>query len=142
MGQIKFLSSLLLFSLFVLAVVNFSFDFSSLNDSNTSLEQSGYYQNNLGINQSLIYFQEGADSKQSSFYQSIIAEGSDNLQSGGVFETTSYAINSTKNSIIAGQGAVTGGDQRFNIFFGVILGMIGIMAFLYVWKTWKSGDVE
>lgn len=143
MGEIKFITGIALFIIFVVAILGFATNFSS--DNNSVLNISGDNQLNKQntLTGGLDTFKLDVNQSAGEFAQSAISEGDSTTRTGGQFKV---GLPSLFSSLSEGLGIVKNkifGDSPaffwLFTFFTSILVSIGIR---YVWKTWKGGNPD
>lgn len=146
MGEIKFVGSLLLIALFVMAIVGYVVNFQNDNSAVVLLtdEQSmGGLQTSLEENLTLM----GYDVNQASigFMNSTADEqGTDvTTKTGGQFKLGMKSVLDTFSSIRNVINQNIFGGKKGLIFFMTMLGVfMTYVAIRYVWKTWKGGNPD
>ena len=113
MGQIKYMISLAFIMIFTLAVVNYGVGFAIDNDE---INSSAFGFGNAELDAQDFAFRTGSTLKQSGRNSSIIAT----IQTLGVIEDT----------------LLGGKDGGFGVIVNLIVGMLILIGFMYVYKTW------
>ena len=142
MGQIKFLTSLVLISLFVVAMLTFAINFASDNSASISLADDSDYpgiQSNLEDNVETFYSDMGTATNAT--YQSTISSQTEATEGGTAFKVgPGTALLMAKNSITAGYTKLFG--PEFGIFLTAFLSLLGLISLLYIYKTWAGRNPD
>lgn len=140
MGAIKFIGSLTLVVLFVIAVSTFAFKFETDNDSSIGISDTGEYNRLSKLNQTIEAADTTANGKLSIFTNSSIESDADNIKTGSPFKIgTTGAFEGTINATRTGFNTLLGGDSSAVIFFTALSSILVIMAIAYAWALWKGG---
>jgi len=147
MGQIKFIGGIMLFGLFVLAVLSYAVWYAS--DNNAVVDISSDSDLNTlktNINSNLDTIRINTTSSSQSFAESDIDIGSETTKTGGVFKAL---LTSTITPITSSIGAINthlfggkGNPRGFGVIMTTLITFLSIVALLYIWKTWKGGSPD
>jgi len=137
MGQIKFISSMIMIGLFSIAIVVFAIQFGVDNESAVLLGDDPEYakvQNNLvGDIQT---FRDDSNSSITTAMTSTQEAGDQSASSGGQFKVgVGTAISVTTTVITLGFNKIFGIDTGFGIFLTAITSLLVWIGGLYIWKT-------
>lgn len=145
MGQIQFTTSLVLIALFAFAILGFSINFASDNNSNISLSNDPelnelYYSSN----DSLLNFSSGSQSTYNSIVDTTIEPTSSGTsQSSGPFAITpGNVVGVVKNILQVGYQKIFGTGAGFGIFITAFTGLLVFIIGLLIWKTWAGRNPE
>ena len=144
MGQIKFLSGLLMASLFAIAIIGFSINFANDNGSAVNIandpDLSGVKGN---MEEDMQQFYLDANTSSSSMYESTISTQTEATEGGTSFKVGPATALSAGNRVLTiGYKKIFGSDSNFGIFLTALIGMLGLIAALFIWKAWKGGQVD
>lgn len=144
MGQIKFISGLLMASLFAIAIIGFSIGFANDNSSSINIasdsELSGVKGNMEGDMQQ---FYLDANTSSSAMYESTISTQTEATEGGTSFKVGPATALTTGNRVLTtGFRKIFGSDSSFSIFLTALIAMLGLIAALFIWKAWKGGQVD
>jgi len=144
MGQIKFISGLLMASLFAIALIGFSINFANDNSSVINIasdsDLSGVKGNMEGDMQQ---FYLDANTSSSSMYESTISTQTEATEGGTSFKVGPATALTTGNRVLStGFKKIFGADANFGIFLTSLIAMLGLIAALFIWKAWKGGQVD
>ena len=139
MGQIRFIVGLVMAALFAVAIISFAIGFA--NDNSAFVD--------LSNNSKISSFSTDTDTNMESFTTTVNGSGKaffenkligeDTETAGGQFKTNTLGVVATMSSIITlGFQEIFGQDTNFGIILGAITGLFALMAWLYIWKTWKG----
>lgn len=144
MGQIQFVTSLVLISLFVFALGTFAVNFAEENSASVSLADDKAFNQVKGINGTIETFYDETNGSSTSFFKSSVEAGSETTATGGQFKVgPGNALTATKNAIDSAFGSIFGEDKgNFGVFFTALVAILTSVLFLYIWKTWKGGTPD
>jgi len=139
MGQIQYITSIIMIALFTVAILGFGVGFASDNSAPISISDDPeliLLQTNVEGN--LSDFRGDSESTYQSIVESSIESG-DTTPSGGQFAITPIsAVPVTKNILKVGYIKIFGTGSGFGIFITTFLSIITFMLAMYVWKTWAG----
>jgi len=140
MGEIKFVTGLLLTTLFTLAIVMFVIQFGDENDSAVLLSNDSDYS---GIQDSLVGdvqdFNEDAEDSVDTLMSTTQEAGDQSASSGGQFKVGAFTMIRMATVIITVVFTkIFGDDIGFGIFLTAITSILVWMIGLYIWKAWKG----
>jgi hypothetical protein len=142
MSQIQWTVSLVLASLFTIAIIGFAVNFAIDNDASVNIiddpELNTLYTKAQG-NQS--GFNTGSEDTYASIINSSISptSASGTTTTAGQFSITPVnMIGVVTNILSVGYSKVFGSDSGFELFLGTFLSMILLITGLYIWKTWAG----
>ena len=140
MGQINFITSLVLIGLFTIALLGFALNFASDTGAEVSLaSDSEIMAMSSGIEANTSAFTSSANQTYYDIVGSSVETG-DTTTSGGQFALTPInAIGTVRNIMLVGYHKIFGTDSGFEIFILTFLAMLTFIIGLYIWKTWKGG---
>ena len=140
MGQIKFLSSIFMTTLFAVAVVAFVINFGIDNDATILLSNDSDY---AGLQSDLVgdvqTFNVNANTSGDTIMSTTQESGDQSASSGGQFKVgTGTAISSATKVLSVGFKKIFGEDTGFGIVFTLISSLLVFISGLYIWKAWKG----
>lgn len=129
--------ALVMISLFSLAIIGFAINFASDNNSVIDIADDPQILSlNTNVKSNLSSFREGSESTYQSIIESSIETG-ETTPSGGQFAITPLnALFVAKNILQVGYIKIFGTGSGFGIFLGTLLGVIGFIFALFIWKAW------
>lgn len=139
-GQISFVKSLLLTSVFAICITLFFLGFALDNNTSVSIADDPNFNSTIekALNNLSTYRIETINATES-FYASEIQEG-ETVRTGGQFKLgPSTALSSTDNVLQQGFKSIFGEDSEFGFIFSTLIIFLSFMLGLYIWKTWKGG---
>ena len=140
MGQIKFISGLLMSILFAIAIIVFAINFANDNDSKVNIAQDSDFSDlttNLKADSQDFYL--NANTSSSSMYESTISTQTEATEGGTSFKVGPLtAVSAGKRILSNGFSKIFGADSGFAVFFTVLIAMLGLISTLYIWKAWKG----
>ncbi len=146
MGQIKFLTSLVMITVFVIAVVSYGIGFATDNAVAVSLSNNSDF-SGLGSDLTDISATGFSEFNASDvgFAESEISAGSESFRTGGVLKE--FGKNSTVTGVYrvlsAVQNTIFGGREGgFGVVFNSLIFVLGIISALYIYKTWRGGNPD
>lgn len=141
-SQIQWTISLVLIGLFTVAIIGFSINFASDNNSPINiandLELSNLY---TQTGENLSGFNTGSEDTYASIINSSISpsSASGTTTTAGQFSITPINIIGIVTNILkVGYSKIFGNGAGFQIFLTTFLGMIVFITALYIWKTWAG----
>jgi len=134
------ITSFAMIMLFTIAILGFAIGFANDNDSAVRIDQDS------NISTMDVFTQSGLDNFKgdsaqtySSIVNTTIESGSDVIKSPSVFTISWRNLFSTMSNImLVVTATIFGGDETFAIFTTTFISVIGILAALYVIKTWRG----
>lgn len=143
-GTINVIVSLMLITLFSIAVIGFASNWGEDNNAAVSIiddvQISNLYNN---AQDNATEFRGDSQSTYSSIVNSSIEAGSQTTPTGGQFAiTTEGAVKTTFAIFLLTYINIFGGNPQFAIFVTVAGGLILFIIALYFWKTWRSGQPD
>ena len=145
MGQIRFITSLVMISLFAIAIVSYAVGFASDNDSTVTIAGDELASLNTDIKaqqqQAFLEYNSSSDS----FMKSSIKSGDEVFESGGAFK--SMGQNSTVKGVynilnIAENKLLGGKDGGFGVFINSFIFLLGFIFIAYIYKTWVGKNPD
>ena len=140
MGQTQLIISIVMASLFAIAILGFATQFALDNDAAVSVADDpelSLMQSNLQGNTS--DFTSQSENTYSSIINSTITPGSDVIPSTAVFSLTPSSLGRVLYSITGtAYQKIFGTDGGFAVFFGIFIALIVLLFALYVYKTLKG----
>jgi len=144
MGQIKFMTSLILISLFVIAVITFSINFAIDNETRISLADDSEFssiQSDLEANVTTFY--NDANTSVEAIGKTTISSQTEATEGGTAFKVGPWtALSMAKSSITAGFTKIFGADSGFGVFLTSFLAMLGIIMGFYIYKTFAGRNPD
>jgi len=138
MGQIKFMSSLVLIGLFVIAILSFGINFGSENDTRVNIDSAGNYS---GIKTSLESDVEVAyddtNTSVGALMKSTISSQTDATEGGTAFKVGPFTtVRFVSTAMKSAYQSIFGSE--FGVLITAFFTLIGIIMGFYIWKTWKG----
>ena len=141
MGQISFLKAGAFFLIFAIAITAFATNFANDNGTSVSITNNSNiqdYKDNLD-SQVTVVVNEANGSSQA-FFESTVGEGDETTVTGGQFKVglTGF-VNTIKDTASVAYSSIFGSGEGFGFVFTIFGSVLAIIAFLFIWKTWKGG---
>ena len=138
MGEIKFVTSLVLISLFTIAILSYVINFGCDNNSEVRLTDDAEFNSSLNsIKSEVTTFKSQTNSSSKGFFESEIAEGSDTTKTGGAFKvglgTMLDSLNVVSSVVFS---KIFGNDIAFGIFLTAFSALMVYIGFRYILQTW------
>lgn len=144
MGQIKFMSSMVMIALFAIAIVVFSGMFAIDNNSMISIDNDTDYsgiRDNIESNIKIYYGEVNTSAE--SMYKSTISSQTEATEGGTSFKVgIGTGLSLAKTSITTAYTKIFGEDSGFGIFFTALLSVLGLISFMYIYKTWAGRNPD
>lgn len=139
-SQISLVVSLVMIALFSIAIISFTIDFASDNNSAVSLIDDPEYSSlTSNTRTNLSTFKDDAQDTYSSIVSTTVEPGSDVVRSAGSFSVTwSNVFGVTFNIMRVAYKKIFGESENFGIFITSFLALIVFIAGLYIIKTWRG----
>lgn len=140
MGTINFTKSLVFIALFTIAILTFTINFASDNNSPIDISNDPELSNLKSDTETLAKdISEDSEDQYQSIIDSTIEPGSEVIQSSGPFAITpKNVISVVKNILNVGYVKIFGTGSGFGVFLTTFSGMLVFIIGLFVWKTWKG----
>lgn len=144
MGEIKFITGLVMLSLFAIAVISYAIGFGIDNDASVNINTDAQIQGiNTSVDTGIEEFRKDSDNASSGFFSTEINAGDDTTRSGGQFKLGFKSLKDTFKSITdATKITIFGGSEYFGIVLTALISLIVYIGFRYIWKTWKGGNPD
>lgn len=144
MGQRQLLTALVMFSVFVLAIISFSIGYAVDNDASVSLgDDSEITSLNVTVKEKTSTLKEQSNSSSIAFFESDIGEGDQTTRTGGQFKVgLGNLLGVTKDVLSVGYTKIFGSGGGFGFVLVAFSSLMVYIAFLYIWKTWKGGNPD
>lgn len=141
MGQIKFMTSIIMAALFAIAIITFTINFGLDNKSAVNLNNDSEF---VTIKDDMLG--EVSDFKDSdvpvssdALITSTIEPGDETVATGGQFKVgVGTSMKMVAKSLTAGFNKIFGKDTGFGIFLSALTALMLWALGLYVWKTWRG----
>jgi len=144
MGQIKFLTSIILIALFTISLITFAINFAIDNDTDISLADDDDFvniQSNLEAN--ITTFYSDMNTSSDAMHKSTINTQTESTEGGTSFKVGPLtALNMARKSIIAGYTKIFGSGSGFSIFLTALISILGLISAMYIWKTWAGRNPD
>ena len=144
MGQIKFISGLLMASLFAIALIGFAVNFANDNFSPVNIASDSELTGVKGsMEGDMQQFYLDSNTSSGAMYESTISTQTEATEGGTSFKVGPTTALTTGNRVLStGFKKIFGSDGSFSIFLTALIGMLGLIAALFIWKAWKGGQVD
>jgi|TARA_B100000315_G_scaffold257695_1_gene307356 hypothetical protein len=144
MGQIKFITSMAMISLFAIAIISYTINFGSDNDANILLSDDSDFSNlNTNLNTEILTYKNTTNSSGISIFDSKIESqevttttGNPLQQISTIFDSFKLITNTISNKIFGGKGG------EFGIIMTGFVTLISIIGILVAWKTWVGRNPD
>ena len=140
MGQIKFMSSIIMMALFTIAVITFSINFGVDNQSAVRLDNDSDFVNvRSDMVDEVTDFKKDSNSSSSALFSSTIEPGDETVATGGQFKVgVRTSLSMVTQALTGGFKKIFGQDTGFGLFLSALTGLLLWILGLYVWKTWRG----
>ena len=151
MGQSKFIISLVMISLFTIAILSYSIGFANDNNSAVTLaddSELNTLNTNLLATEDDNYDKLVFNGSEQAFKTNVKSSGDNNLLVGGTLtdvnvrprKSLNYILEVTRSKVFGGD--VEDGNNGFGIVLNTFMGVIVLLGILYAWKTIKGGNPD
>lgn len=145
MGQIKFITSIILIGLFVISIVTFAINFGYDNDTSINLANDSDFiniQNSVKGNVSTTFFSDVNISSEA-MYESTISTQIEATEGGTPFKVgPGTALTVVKDVTKAGFTKIFGSDSGFGILFTALGAVLGYISIMYIYKAWAGRNPD
>lgn len=144
MGDIKFVTSLVLISLFSIAILYYVIGFANDNNASISLAEDAEFSNlKTNLTGGVDEFRISTNTSSKSFFESEVSEGDQTTRTGGQFKVGIVGlISSFGTTISVIKSKIFGNDPAFGILLTAFVALLSYMGVRYIWQTWRGGSVE
>ena len=144
MGEIKFISGLVMFAIFSLGIIAYAIGFGVENDATINLNEDQEFNSlDLNIQSNLTSYRSDAESGSISLMTSKIEAGGDNMETGQAFKVGIVPMVNTFKAISRTiKGKLFGGSAAFGIIITALISLLVYTGIRYIWKTWKGGNPD
>jgi hypothetical protein len=144
MGDISFTKSLLLISLFAIAIIGYSVGYTSDNNSVISIDPNAELSTmNTNISSNVQTFYLDTNTSSTVFSEGTISGAEQTTITGGEFKVNFRSMMGAIGYVF---GAVNknifGGNPAFGIILTAFSSMLVFIGVRYIWKTWKGGNPD
>ncbi len=139
MGLMQYSISLVMFALFSIAIIGFATNFAADNNSVIDIsDDPELVLLNSKITSNISSFREGSENTYKSIIESSI-EQADTTPTGGQFAITPLnSIAPARNVLEIGYLKIFGTGKGFGIFLSSLLGILGFIFAMFIWKAWAG----
>jgi len=145
MGQIKFITSIILIGLFSIAIVTFAINFGYDNDTSINLADDSDFvgiRDSVEGNVSTTFFSDVNISSEA-MYESTISTQTEATEGGTSFKVgPGTALIVAKDVTKAGFTKIFGSDSGFRIFFTALGALLGYISIMYIYKAWAGRNPD
>lgn len=137
MGQISYTISLVMISLFTVAIIGFAINFAE--DNNAVINIADDPELNVLKVQSennISKFKSNSQDTYQSIVESATSSGFTTPKGGQFAINTESTVGATKNILQIGYLKIFGSGSGFGIFLTAFFSLIGFIYGMYLWKTW------
>jgi hypothetical protein len=144
MGEIKFITGLVMLALFTIAVISYSVGFGLDNDAVININQDAEVNAmNVSMDTSMNDFRRDTDNASLGFFSTSLNAGDDTTRSGGQFKLGFKSLKDSLGSITsATKNTLFGGSPYFAVVLTTLVSLMIYIGFRYIWKTWKGGNPD
>jgi len=144
MGEIKFVVSLVLVALFVIAIISYTSNYMTENNSTISLDDDETFSTlQTNTKSDLTTFKTNVNSSSEAFAESEITAEQETTRTGGQFKVgMGTLLSSIKSVFDLGREKIFGGDVRFAVVLTALSSLLVYIGFRYVWKTWAGKNPD
>lgn len=145
MGQIKFITNLVLIGLFVIAIITFAVNFGYDNDTSINLANDSDFisvQSSLEGNISTTFYSD-VNISSDAMHESTISTQTEATEGGTSFKVgAGTALGIAKDAITIGFTKIFGSDSGFGIFLTALGAILGYMSIMYIYKAWAGRNPD
>ena len=140
MGQIKLMGSIIMTTLFAIAIVSFAINFANDNNSLVNLaNDSDFINMNNSLMGNLSQLQNDANTSYETLRTTTQEAGDSSASTGGQFKVGfGGIIKMTYSSLRVAYSKIFGDDSGFGVVFSTFISFLLLIGGFYIWKTWKG----
>lgn len=140
MGQIKFMTSIIMVALFSIAIITFAINFGIDNESAVKLgDDTEFVTIKNDMLGEVTSFKTDANSSSNALTSSTIEPGDETVATGGQFKVgVGTSMKMVTKALTGGFNKIFGKDTGFGIFLSALTAIMLWALGLYVWKTWRG----
>lgn len=144
MGLIRYLTSILLISMFAFAIISLSASFANNNSATINIDDDPTYSSlKDSLKTDTISFANKENDSNEAFAQIEIEGSGQTTPTGGQFKTRLTTPKKMLSSIFDSiRLKVFGGDSNFGVVLTVLFVFIVMIGILYVWKAWAGRNPD
>lgn len=144
MGQIGLTVSVTMIVLFTIAILGFAINFANDNSAPISIANDETIGNLYSdANSNISQIKADSNSTYTSIVKSTVESGSTTFKSAGALEITfSNLLPTFYNVLKASYIKIFGADSDFGVFLWTFIALIGLIAILYILKTFLGGNPD
>lgn len=145
MGQIKFITSIILIGLFVIALITFAINFGYDNDTSINLANDSDFvsiRNSIEGNVSTTFYSD-VNISSDAMYESTISTQTEATEGGTSFKVgPATALVVVKDVVKAGFTKIFGSDSGFGILLTALGAILGYISIMYIYKAWAGRNPD
>ncbi len=145
MGQIKFITNIILIGLFVIAIITFAINFGYDNDTSVNLANDSDFINirtNVKGNISTTFYSD-VDTSSEAMYKSTISTQTEATEGGTSFKVgPATALTVVKDTTKAGFTKIFGSDSGFGLLLTTLGAILGYISIMYIYKAWAGRNPD
>ena len=138
MGQIKFITSMMLITLFTIAIVSYTINFGDDNDAVVKLgDDSEFGTLKSSLDSDILTYTTTTNQSATSIFQNKIESqevttttGNTIQQIGSIFSSFKTILGTITNKLLGGKGS------EFGVIMTGFIALMSIIGILLAWKTW------
>jgi hypothetical protein len=144
MGEIKYITGLVMLVLFSTAILYYAIWFGDDNNAVININQdSDINAMNYTLDNGMEDFRLDTDNASRGFFSTEISAGDDTTRSGGQFKLGFKSLKDSFSAITdATNNKLFGGSPQFAIVLTALISLMVYIGFRYIWKTWKGGNPD
>jgi len=140
MSHIKFIVSLVMISLFAIAIISFAVNFGYDNSTKVNLANDPDLpgiKNNLESDVNVYY--TNMNTSSDAMYKSTISSQTEATEGGTAFKVgPTTALTMTYRVITGGYKKIFGSDSGFGIFLTALISVLGFISIMLLYKAWAG----
>ena len=144
MGLIKYVGSILLFTMFVFAIIGLSTNFANDNSAIVDLNEDATYSTlSSDLNKETLHFAKLENASNKAFAEIEIEGSGQTTPTGGQFKKRITSPGNMTRLILTSIRTKTfGGDTNFGIVITALFSFLIMVGVFYVWKLWAGRNPD
>lgn len=145
MGEIKFITGLVMAALFIIAITTFLINFANDNNAAIDIEDAdGFTTMNTQAKDNLTNFiVTSVNTSSTTFEETSLKAGDDVMTEGATFKTGRKSLLGTIKSFLPLiRTYIFGGNSELNIFLTAIFSLLTFIGIRYVYKSWVGKNPD
>jgi len=144
MGQIKFMTSIVLIALFSIAIITFAINFAVDNDSRINIQNdSNFVGIRTQVSSNATQFYTDVKTSSDALQNSTVSSQIEATEGGTSFKVgPGTALAMAFSVLTGGFTEIFGAGNEFEVFLTALISVLGLISFMYIYKTWAGRNPD